>query len=327
MIIDCHAHYTTAPASLAKFRQRQLSADGLVAEPLISDDELRESVETKQLAEMQLRGTDRVLFSPKASAMGHDASDPAAAAAWSRVNNDVIGRLAGLYPDQFVPVAQLPQTPSGSITECVSELRRVADGLGFVGCNLNPDPSGGLWTGPPMTDASWFPLYETLVELGIPAMIHVSTSAVDAVSTLGAHYLNADTTVFMQLVLGDVFEHFPDLRLVIPHGGGAVPYHWGRFRGLASRFGRPDPELLLRNVFFDTAVYHPEGVRLLVDTVGARNLLFASEMLGAIPGEREPESGELIDDTKRYIDRLGLSAEDASLIFEGNARRVYSRLR
>lgn len=82
-------------------------------------------------------------------------------------------------------------------------------------------------------------MWEKLVELDVPAMVHVSTSCNPAFHTTGAHYLNADTTAFMQLLTGDLFADFPDLRLVIPHGGGAVPYHWGRFRGLAQALGGP----------------------------------------------------------------------------------------
>ena len=136
--------------------------------------------------------------------------------------------------------------------------------LGFVGCNLNPDPSGGHWTSAPLTDRSWYPLYEAMVELDVPAMVHVSAVTNPNFHATGSHYLNADTTAFMQLLQGDLFTDFPDLRLVIPHGGGAVPYHWGRFRGLADMLGRPRPGTrLLRNVFFDTCVYHQPGIDLL----------------------------------------------------------------
>jgi hypothetical protein len=73
----------------------------------------------------------------------------------------------------------------------------------------------------------------------IPAMIHVSTSCNSCFHTTGAHYLNADTTAFMQCLTSDLFKDFPTLKFVIPHGGGAVPYHWGRFRGLAQELKKP----------------------------------------------------------------------------------------
>jgi 4-oxalmesaconate hydratase len=143
----------------------------------------------------------------------------------------------------------------------------------------------------------------------------------------GAHYINADTTAFMQLIQGDLFKDFPQLRLVIPHGGGAVPYHWGRYRGLAQDMKRPLLEdHLLRNVYFDTCVYHQPGIDLLLRVIPIDNILFGSEMVGAVRGI-DPETGQYFDDTKRYIDASNLSAADTAKIFEGNARKVYSRWR
>jgi 4-oxalmesaconate hydratase len=177
-----------------------------------------------------------------------------------------------------------------------------------------------------MTDPYWFPLYEAMVELDVPGMVHVSSSCNPSFHALGAHYLNADTSVFMQLVEGDLFGRFPTLRLVIPHGGGAVPYHWGRYRGLADRLGRPEPrEHVLPNVVFDTCVYHQAGIDLLLRVIPSDNILFASEMIGAVRGI-DPETGFHWDDTKRYVEAAGLSEPDLTKIFETNALRVYPRL-
>jgi 4-oxalmesaconate hydratase len=328
-IIDIHGHYTTAPAQLQRFRDAQLAAldSGGTAPTLesISDDELRESVEANQLRILRERGGDVMVFSPKASGMEHHVTDPATAVAWARASNDLVARVAELSPDTFAGVCQLPQTPGGSLDDVVAELRRCVDDLGFVGANLNPDPSGGFWTSPPLTDPYWYPVYEALVELDVPAMVHVSSSCNPNFHALGAHYLNADTSAFMQLLEGDLFERFPTLRLVIPHGGGAVPYHWGRYRGLAMRNGWRDPAGLLGNVFFDTCVYHQPGIDLLLRVLPTENVLFASEMLGAVRGA-DPETGIAWDDTKRYLDAAGLSADQQQAVFEDNARRVYPRL-
>ena len=158
-------------------------------------------------------------------------------------------------------------------------------------------------------------------------MIHVSTSCNACFHTTGAHYLNADTTAFMQCLTSDLFKDFPTLRFVIPHGGGAVPYHWGRFRGLAQEMKKPPlSEHLLNNVFFDTCVYHQPGIDLLTKVMPVKNVLFASEMIGAVRGI-DPETGQAYDDTRRFIDAAPtLSAADRAQIFEGNARRVYPRL-
>jgi 4-oxalmesaconate hydratase len=331
MIIDCHGHYTTAPAALQEFRHAQLArlkdpALPVPATPRISDDEIRATIEGNQLRIARERGHDLTIFSPRASAMGHDVPDPATAAAWARVCNDLIYQVTTLFPDNFAGVAQLPQVAGGPLDACVRELERTVTELGFVGCNLNPDPSGGFWGSPPLTDEYWFPLYEKMTELDVPAMIHVSTSCNPAVHTLGAHYLNADTTAFMQLVRGRLFERFPALRLVIPHGGGAAPYHWGRLAGIAARERfAPIGTSVMSNVCFDTCVYHQPGIDLLTSVVATDNILFASEMLGAVRGNN-PDGDFPWDDTRRYIEAAKLTDDDRAKIFEQNARRVYPRL-
>ncbi len=331
MIIDCHGHYTTAPAQLQNFRETQIAHFEDATRPApelaaITDDEIRESVEQNQLKALSERGADAILFSPKAVAMGHHIGDEAVSRAWTRINNDLIHRVTRLFPDKFFGVCQLPQSVGVSIRHSLEELERCVHELGFVGCNLNPDPSGGRWTGPPLTDKAWYPFFEKTVELDVPAMIHVSGSCNPNFHATGAHYINADTTAFMQFLQGDLFHDFPDLRFIIPHGGGAVPYHWGRYRGLADMLKRPPLSAhIMRNVFFDTCVYHQAGIDLLLRVIDIDNILFASEMFGAVKGI-DAETGHYFDDTKRYIDALELSAEDRHKVFEGNARRVYPRL-
>jgi 4-oxalmesaconate hydratase len=130
----------------------------------------------------------------------------------------------------------------------------------------------------------------------------------------------------MQLLQGNLFKDFPALKFVIPHGGGAVPFHWGRYRGIAQDMKKPLlTEHLLKNVYFDTCVYHLPGMELMAKVIPVDNILFASEMVGAVKGI-DPETGHYFDDTKKYVDQLGLPEADRHKIFEGNARRVYPRL-
>ena len=189
------------------------------------------------------------------------------------------------------------------------------------------DPSGGYWTDPPLTDKWWYPLYEKLVELDVPAMVHVSASCNPNFHFTGAHYINADTTAFMQLISGDLFKDFPTMRFVIPHGGGAVPYHWGRYRGIGLDHRKTEiAEQLLNNVSFDTCVYHQIGINLLTEVIPSDHILFASEMIGAVRG-LDPETGHYFDDTKRFLDAVEwISEDDRHKIFEGNALRIYPRL-
>jgi len=331
MIIDCHGHYTTAPDPHQDYRAAQMARlqDPSLPEPqsaIISDDQIRESIELNQLKLLRERGADMTIFSPRASTMAHHVGDEQVSQTWTAACNNLIARVVELFPEQFIGVCQSPQSPGVPIENSIAELERCVSELGFVGCNLNPDPSGGHWTAPPLTDRHWYPFFEKMVELDVPAMIHVSGSCNPNFHATGAHYINADTTAFMQFLQGDLFADFPDLRFIIPHGGGAVPYHWGRYRGLADMLKKPLlTEHVMKNVFFDTCVYHQPGIDLLFEVIDIDNILFGSEMVGAVRGI-DPQTGQYFDDTKRYIDALDIPAEDKHKVFELNARRLYPRL-
>ncbi len=331
MIIDCHGHYTTTPPGVEVWRETQkaaVAADaafvGEKGTVVVSDDEIRESLEGAQLAFQRERGTDLTIFSPRASWMAHHIGNEHTSRFWSEHQNELIRRVCDLYPDNFAPVCQLPQSPGVSIENSVRELERCVTEMGFIGCNVNPDPSGGHWNGPPLWDRFWWPLWEKMIELDVPGMIHVSASCNENFFTTGSHYLGADTTAFMQALSSGFMNDFPGLRWIIPHGGGAVPYHWGRFKGMAEDKGW-DFDGLLDHIFFDTCVYHQRGIDLLFDVVPIDNILFASEMVGAVRG-RDPETGHYYDDTKRYVEATDLTIEQREAVFELNTRRVYPRL-
>src|SRR6202041_57011 len=97
--------------------------------------------------------------------------------------------------------------------------------------------------------------------------------------------------------------------------------------GMGQDMKRPPlSELLLNNVSFDTCVYHLAGIELLTRVIPIDNILFASEMVGAVRGV-DPETGHYYDDTKRYVDQLKhLTDEQRYKVFEGNARRIYPRI-
>ena len=334
MIIDCHGHYTTAPDALGAYRDAQRAT--LKEDPThqfykgmihITDDQIRESIINNQLKLQQERGTDVTIFSPRASLMGYDLGNASTSLAWTEQCNDLIKRVCDLFPENFVPVCQLPQSPTITMENSIRELERCVLEMGFIGCNLNPDPSGGYWKDKPMGDAFWYPFYEKMVELDVPAMIHVSGACHPCMHTTSSYYLGADTTAFVHLMMSDVLKDFPTIKFIIPHGGGAVPYHWGRFRGIAHDMGLGDlDERMLNNIYFDTCVYHQDGIDMLLDVIPTKNILFASEMIGAVRGI-DPRTGHYYDDTKRYIDgNTKLTDEQRTAIFEGNIRRVFPRL-
>ena len=124
--------------------------------------------------------------------------------------------------------------------------------------------------------------------------------------------------------MADLFADFPNLRLVIPHGGGAVPYHWGRFGASPRTSAGRHLTSCSRTTCSSTPAYHQVGIDRLLAVVPADNL-FGSEMIGAVRGI-DRRTGHHYDDTRRYLDAAGLSDEDRHKIFDGNVRRVFPRL-
>jgi len=336
MIIDIHGHFTTTPAKVAQFRAEQVAEHQKTGKtpnlepPEVTDDEIRDGITKNQLRIMKERGIDLTVFSPKAMGMDHQFGNEDMNVVWAEYCNNLVYRACKMFPDHFVGVCQLPQTTGVRPgLRVIAELERCIDKLGFVGCNLNPDPSGGHWSDPPLWDKDWwYPLYEKMVELNIPAMIHVSGSCNPHFHATGAHYINGDTTAFMQFLTSDIFKDFPTLKFVIPHGGGAVPYHWGRYRGIAQDMGLPKlDEKVLNNVYFDTCVYHQPGIDLMLKVIPSKNVVFASETVGAVQGI-DPETGHYFDDTRRYIEgSTVIGAAQRQQIFSENALGVYPRLR
>src|SRR4051812_14521957 len=199
MIIDCHGHFTTVPKSFRDWRTRQVDAANDPANSpkasegaILTDDQIREGIEGGQLKLQQERGSDLTLFSPIAGLMSHHLGNERTSLEWATVSNDNVKRVTELYPDNFAPVCQLPQSPGAPPANSVPELKRCVEELGFVGCNINPDPTGGYWTGKPFTDREWYPLFEALCELDVPGMVHVAASCNPNFHGTGAHYLNAD---------------------------------------------------------------------------------------------------------------------------------------
>jgi 4-oxalmesaconate hydratase len=328
MIIDSHGHYTTVPPGLRVFRALQISLMGKPAKGTvnISDDEIRASLVKGQLKLLDERGIDVMLFSPMASAMGHHFGNALVSRYWTEVNNELIHRVCKLYPDRFVGVCSLPQSPGVTPLECIEELERCITEFGFVGCNLNPDPSGGYWTGPPMGDEWWYPLYAKLEQLEAAVMMHASATCNPAFHTTGSHYLNVDSTAFMQLMESRVLKDFPKLRIIISHGGGNVPYQEARYRAL-SLMNKWEPfEEFIKRLYFDTTVYSQEAMELLIKVAGVDNVLFASEMLGGVT-TIDPRTGRYFDDNKPSLDAITwLTAQDRKKIFEDNVKKAYPRL-
>jgi len=261
--------------------------------------------------------------------MDHQFGNEETNVVWARYCNDLIHRVCKMFPDHFAGVCQLPQVTGQRPGQAVfDELDRCINELGFIGANLNPDPSGGNWSDPPLWDKEWwYPLFERFVHHDIPVMIHVSGSCNPHFNAVATHYINGDTTAFVQFMTSDLFKDFPTLKFIVPHGGGAAPYHWGRYQGLALDMNLGDlNQRVFKNLYFDTCVYHQPGIDLLLKVIPSENVLFASETIGAVRAV-DPKTGKNFDDTHEYIKATQVvGSAEKSKIYAENALGIYKRL-
>ncbi|MEA2622785.1 MAG: 4-oxalmesaconate hydratase [Chloroflexota bacterium] len=326
MIVDVHGHFTTAPAAFEAYRARLLADPGaaLHGQLGISEDELAASLEPV-IRQMDDRGIDVLFFSPRAAGMGHDQGGEPVSRHWTEVSNDLIARACGLHPGRLIPVCQLPQSPGVAVDRLHAELERCA-AMGFVGCLVNPDVSGGLAPlTPSLGDRWWYPLWEKLVELRMPAMVHASATRNPHMHLNGSHYIAQDHAAVVELCMSPVFDDVPGLTIVVPHGGGGIPFQFNRQRALHRLQDRRSFEEAVRLLYFDTAVYDADSLEMLIRKIGPANVLFGSEMFGTAKAV-DPETGRTFDDILPLLRAVpGLSDDDRDLILEGNALRLYPR--
>jgi predicted TIM-barrel fold metal-dependent hydrolase len=321
-VIDAHAH-VTAPAELGNYRAGLLASRGghTRSSLKVSDERIHGALKA-HLAGMASHQIDMQLISPRPYTVMHWAKPESIVRWYTEETNNLIARQCELYPDRFRGVATLPQGPGVSPTHWVDELDRCVKDLGFVGVQINPDPAEmGDDSTPAMGDEYWYPLYEKMVELDVPGLVH-SASCQSTRLIFHLHFINEESIAIMSLLDSKVFEDFPTLKLVISHGGGAIPYQVGRFMAQWESHDERFDEAL-KKLYFDTCLYTKKSMELLIDTVGADRCLFGTEVPGA-GSHPHPETGLPMDDLVPMINSIDwLSAEDRYKIFEGNVRSLY----
>lgn len=325
MIIDCHGH-VSAPAELWVYKAHILSHRGEHGRkmPPVSDEEILHYANRKEMAPVgHLDMLDRVgttvqLLSPRPFQMMHN-QKPGKLVHWfTEETNNIISRTVKLLPKRFIGIGGLPQVSGDPVEVVLPELERCVKELGFKGVLLNPDPFENSGTeAPGLGERYWYPLYEKLCELDIPAHIH-ATGSYSARSPYTVHFINEETIAVFNLVKSDVFKDFPTLKILVSHGGGSVPYQIGRFQSGASRAQRDFLDGM-RNLYYDTVLYSEESLRLLIKTVGADRCMFGAECPG-VGSAINRDTGRTFDDIKPYIEGFDwLSRAEKDAIFFGNA--------
>lgn len=331
MIIDCHGH-VSAPAELWAYKAGILAHRGAhgKGEVRVSDEEVRKAANKKEMGPaghldcLKNNGTDKQLISPRPFQMMHS-QKPARLVHWfTEAVNTMISRSCGQFPDTFIPICGLPQAAGEPVENVFAELERCVKTMGFKGCLLNPDPyenSGA--EAPPLGDRYWYPLYEKLCELDIPAHIH-GTGSHSERTPYTLHFINEESIAVYGLVHSDVFKDFPNLKIVVSHGGGAIPYQLGRFQsGYRHKGGGKTFLDGMRNLYYDTVLYTEDALRLLIKTVGPDRCLFGAECPGVGSGIN-PETGTTFDNIRPYIEKFDwLTSAQKKMIFEDNARKLF----
>ena len=339
MIVDVHGHLS-APDELNRYKQRVL--DGENGPLVVTDEQIREGLARKwpdgrgHLTRLHDFGTDFQLMSPRPFHLPHHEKSDRFVRRLVEAANDLIAHNCRLYPQLFRGIAGLPQQPGVSPKNCIGELERCVKDLGFVGCTINPDPEGSVGERTPgMRDEYWYPLYEKMVELDVPAFIHSAGSCTDRASS-SVHHITEQTIAATSLLEGlggrmeagsppnRVWQDFPTLKIIICHGGGALPYQIGRFKSASYR-GPGEPfEESVRRLYYDTCLYSRNALELLFKEVGPDRCLFGAENPG-MGSSADRQTGEQMDDLAPVVESIEwLTTADRELIFEGNARQLFN---
>lgn len=321
-VLDVHGHMSTPPEfrafayNLIALRSPGDRSEGIPEERL--DGALK-----RHLNVMDERNIDVQLLSPRPVAMMHWES-AFLVAKWTTYTNDTIAKSHEMYPDRWFGIAQLPQNRDIATSNCVAELERCINDLGFVGAMINPDPGGDRQT-PGVHTEYWYPLYEKAQELDAPLILHPSITRDPRVEIIPHNYQINNVTeewIATQLYLhSDIFKTFPRLKIVICHCGGALT----RFILRDARHSGPAvpyPD----NLFFDTCAYEESFLATAIKQKGVSQMVFGTEAPGS-GGAVRPDTGRPSDDLVPVIDKIDfLSTEDKLNIFNYNIKKIFTRV-
>jgi predicted TIM-barrel fold metal-dependent hydrolase len=354
--IDVHGHMSTPPhfrAYAYNLIALRSPGEGTVD---MTDEQMGPQL-ARHLRMMDERGIDVQMISARPVAMMHWEANYLVEK-WSRVTNDVIARQCKLHPDRYRGIAQLPQSSKLDTSNCIAELDRCINELGFVGAIVNTDPGADRQT-PGVNDPYWFPLYKRAQELKAPLIIHPSISRDPRLEVIPHSYqynnLTEETLAVLLYEHTDVFDRFPDLKVVVCHCGGALRRlvehgtavapkepggQWGSVvaqetgesaggssSGSSSRSHAEHTRDIGNNLFFDSCAYDPVFLEASIMQRGPDRMLFGTEVPGTGSGVKNPYTGKPSDDIIAVIDAMRcLSNEDKLKIFHHNARKVFPLL-
>jgi 4-oxalmesaconate hydratase len=197
--------------------------------------------------------------------------------------------------------------------------------------SLNPDPHEGKGYTPRLGDRFWYPLFERVVEHDVPILVH-SAGCENGRESYSEHFLSEEAIATLSLANSTVFDDFPTLRIIIPHGAGSVPYQIGRWeaeRRIVALGGLPMAKSLvpsLRKLWFDTVLHRRESLEMLINVVGHDRCVFGTERPGS-GSSIDPVTSRWFDDIKSSIEEIAfLSEVEREAIFTSNPLTVFPRV-
>jgi len=358
MIIDAHAHLVT-PASVFAMRTIIQASNGQHSKQWyikrwLNEDELVASAK-KCITMMDQVGTDVQFLSPRPFALMHSHKSSRDVDTWVSLQNDLIHRTIQMYPDRFAGTCGLPQVSGQPINIVFDELDRCVNELGFVGVLVNPDPDEGGGASPRLGDEYWYPLWEKCIDLKVP--VHIHSAGCCGRETYDEHFATEESLAVTSCINQGLFDRYPELKMMVSHGGGSIPYQIGRWRAywffeqaahhphIAAYFKdleaagwagaelpKPPADLTtyddqMRKLYYDTDVHNQASIELLLKTVGSDRCLFGTERPGS-GGAIDLNTGRSMEDFKYTIDHISwLTDKDRKNIYEDNARKVFPRFK
>ncbi|MDR3472255.1 MAG: amidohydrolase family protein [Devosia sp.] len=231
-----------------------------------------------------------------------------------RKANEALADYCDAAPKRFFFMPSLPlQDIEASVDEVRRSVARGARGINMGGREL---------AGKELYSEEMRPVFAEMQKHDLPLFIHpypmdISTGKpTDLYTGLILDYPFECTRAVNNLILGGVFDHFPDLKVYVSHGGGFIPYQFGRIETFATlnrnvRCKKP-PREYLKNFYFDTLIHELSARKYLVDWMGADNLV-----VGDNHGGMDSVDGFA------YVDELGLDEASAVKIRGGNAVKLF----
>jgi aminocarboxymuconate-semialdehyde decarboxylase len=247
---------------------------------------------------------------------GTHIEEPARAAQFARLINDSFARIVSERTTRFSALATLPlNDPSAS----VAEFDRAVTQLGMGGAMLFSNVDGVA-----LADERYWPLYERAAEHKAVLYIHpthpVGVEAMTEYWLMPLIGFPMDTTLAAaKLVLSGVVRRFPDIRWILAHLGGAIPYLAERLdRGYEAfaecrRHLDQPPSYYLRRIYYDSVNFDPAALRLAIGFAGVDHILAGSDY---------PHQIGSLEKMRQTIQALGLSAEDEAKVLVGNTQRL-----